>query len=72
MNRPNPFADDDVLCDTNILSELARPRPEPERRVGAQGVLSIAVSVITVEEITYGRHGTEPQVLDGRDLLRGY
>ena len=37
------------LCDTNIISELARPQPNA-------GLLqsSIALSVITLEEIYYG------------------
>jgi predicted nucleic acid-binding protein len=42
------------LCDTNILSELARPQPNSGVEAWAQGLSSIAVSVITVEEIAYG------------------
>lgn len=42
------------LCDTNILSELARPQPNAGVEAWAQGLSSIAVSVITVEEIAYG------------------
>jgi toxin FitB len=43
-----------VLCDTNLISELARPQPNPGVLVWAAGVSSIWVSVITVEEIFYG------------------
>jgi toxin FitB len=42
------------LCDTNIISELARSRPNPGVLEWSQGVSSIAISVITVEEIFYG------------------
>ena len=42
------------IVDTNVLSELVRPRPHAgvDRWVRAQGRLH--VSAITVEEITYG------------------
>jgi predicted nucleic acid-binding protein len=43
-----------VLCDTNIISELARPRPNPGVLAWASTVSSIALSVISVEEIFYG------------------
>ncbi|MDJ0634624.1 MAG: type II toxin-antitoxin system VapC family toxin [Xenococcaceae cyanobacterium MO_188.B29] len=42
------------LCDTNLISELARPQPNPGVLVWADGVSSISLSVITVEEIFYG------------------
>jgi predicted nucleic acid-binding protein len=42
------------LCDTNILSELARPQPNVGVAAWAQDVPSITVSVVTVEEIAYG------------------
>ena len=42
------------LCDTNILSELVRQRPNAGVLAWAQEVSSIAVSAVTVEEITYG------------------
>ncbi|NJK65800.1 MAG: type II toxin-antitoxin system VapC family toxin [Microcoleus sp. SU_5_3] len=42
------------LCDTNIISELARPQPNSGVLEWSQGVSSIAISVITVEEIFYG------------------
>jgi predicted nucleic acid-binding protein len=42
------------LCDTNIISELARPRPNAGVLAWAATVVSINLSVITVEEIFYG------------------
>jgi toxin FitB len=43
-----------ILCDTNILSELARPRPHPNVLVWSEQIIQISISVITLEEITYG------------------
>lgn len=62
------------LCDTNILSELARLRPDARVAAWAQGVSSIAVSVITVEEIIYGlAWKPNPRLLDWlHDYLRDY
>jgi toxin FitB len=42
------------LCDTNIISELAGPRPNSGVVDWSQNVTFIAISVITIEEITYG------------------
>lgn len=42
------------LCDTNVLSELVRSQPNPGVAAWAQGVSFVAISVVTVEEITYG------------------
>ena len=42
------------LCDTNIISELARPRPNSGVMAWASTVSSIALSVVSVEEIFYG------------------
>jgi len=42
------------LCDTNIISELSRRRPNEGVVEWAMGVKEIALSVITVEEIHYG------------------
>jgi len=44
----------DYLVDTNVLSELARRRPNPGVLAWAEGVSRIRLSVITVEEIQYG------------------
>ncbi len=42
------------LCDTNVISELARPQPNVGVLAWAATVVSISLSVITVEEIFYG------------------
>lgn len=42
------------LVDTNVLSELARPNPDPGVASWAQGVSAIAISAITLEEIIFG------------------
>lgn len=44
------------LLDTNILSELRRPRPEPKVRIfiAAQPLESLHVSVVTFAEIRFG------------------
>ncbi|HEY9804382.1 MAG TPA: type II toxin-antitoxin system VapC family toxin [Leptolyngbyaceae cyanobacterium] len=42
------------LCDTNIISELVRPQPNPGVLTWVEGLSSIVVSAITIEEIFYG------------------
>lgn len=42
------------LLDTNILSELSRGRPEPRVVAWAGERSQVAVSVVTVEEISFG------------------
>jgi len=42
------------LCDTNIISELIRPQPNPGVVAWTKQILSIFISVITLEEIVYG------------------
>jgi toxin FitB len=42
------------LCDTNIISELARTQPNPGVVAWSSDIGSITLSVITLEEITYG------------------
>lgn len=42
------------LCDTNVISELARPEPDSGVLNWAMQTSFIALSVITVEEIFYG------------------
>jgi toxin FitB len=42
------------LTDTNVLSELVRPRPDPGVLAWAAGVERISVSVVTLEEILFG------------------
>ena len=42
------------LCDTNILSELVRPRPNPGVVLWSQSLSRLALSAVTVEEVIYG------------------
>jgi predicted nucleic acid-binding protein len=42
------------LCDTNVLSDLARPRPDAGVIAWASTVNAITVSAVTVEEIHCG------------------
>ncbi len=42
------------LCDTNVISELVRPQPNPGVLTWSTQVSSIYLSVVTVEEIYYG------------------
>ncbi len=42
------------LCDTNIISEIMRPRPQPEVSQWLSRQEKVYLSVITVEEIYYG------------------
>lgn len=44
------------LLDTNIVSELRRPRPEPKvlAFVGAQPLETLFVSIVTIAEIRFG------------------
>jgi predicted nucleic acid-binding protein len=42
------------LCDTNVISELARSQPNPGVLTWSATVSSIALSVISLEEILYG------------------
>lgn len=42
------------LCDTNIISELMRPQPNPEVKAWLLRQERIALSVISVEELHFG------------------
>lgn len=42
------------LVDTNVLSELARPRPDAGVLSWAESVGRISISVVTIEEISFG------------------
>jgi toxin FitB len=42
------------LCDTNVISEFFRPRPDPKLLAWAEGVPTILLSSVTIEEIFYG------------------
>ena len=44
-----------MLVDTNVLSELARPTPNPNVLAWASdAVLPLSISVVTLEELSYG------------------
>jgi predicted nucleic acid-binding protein len=43
-----------ILIDTNVLSELARPRPDPRVVDWAGGLSTVILSVVTVEEVFFG------------------
>ena len=43
-----------ILLDTNVIAELARPRPDPRVVGWASGVFTVMLSAITVEEIVFG------------------
>lgn len=42
------------LCDTNVVSELVRPAPDPGVVAWAREARSTAISVVTLEEISCG------------------
>jgi toxin FitB len=42
------------LCDTNILSELVRKRPDPGVDQWARSMRRVAISAITIEEVLFG------------------
>ena len=42
------------LVDTNVLSELARPAPDPHVLAWAEARPLIAISAVTVEEVAFG------------------
>jgi len=42
------------LADTNVISELVRPRPNPGIEAWARQTNRLALSVVTVEEVFYG------------------
>jgi predicted nucleic acid-binding protein len=43
-----------VLLDTNVLSELVRPRPEARIEAFVKAQTDPLISVLTIHEITYG------------------
>jgi predicted nucleic acid-binding protein len=42
------------LCDTNVLSELARPAPNPGVLAWAAETRAVNISAITIDEVTFG------------------
>ena len=45
------------LCDTNILSELIRRQPNPGVLAWADGMRTLAISAVTLDELVYGLAG---------------
>jgi predicted nucleic acid-binding protein len=43
-----------VLADTNIISEIMRPQPDPQVDSWFRGLSGVSISIITVEEIISG------------------
>jgi predicted nucleic acid-binding protein len=43
-----------VLVDTNVLTELARPRPDPSVVEWVGGLATVLLSAVTIEEIFFG------------------
>jgi predicted nucleic acid-binding protein len=43
-----------VLVDTNVIAELARPRPDPRVVAWVGGLGSVMLSAVSVEEIFFG------------------
>jgi toxin FitB len=44
------------LCDTNVISELMRPRPQPVVRQWLETQEGILISILTLEELYLGLH----------------
>jgi predicted nucleic acid-binding protein len=42
------------LCDTNVLSELARPAPNPGVLAWAAEIRNVSISAITIDEVIFG------------------
>jgi predicted nucleic acid-binding protein len=42
------------LLDTNVVSELVRPRPDPRVRAWLASLDEVALSVISIEELVFG------------------
>lgn len=43
-----------ILVDTDVIAELARPRPDPRVVAWAGGLTTVTVSAITIEEVFFG------------------
>lgn len=58
------------LCDTNVLSELARPRPNAGVLRWAAKLARVSLSVITLEEIQFGlAWRPNPRVIEWFELF---
>lgn len=58
------------LCDTNIISELMRRRPDPKVRKWSRQNAEFSISVITVDEISFGLY--RQKLLDRINWFEGF
>lgn len=58
------------LCDTNIISELMRRRPDDSVRDWSRQIDQFSVSVITIDEISFGLH--RQSLIDRIEWLNGF
>jgi hypothetical protein len=49
-----------VLLDTNVLSELVRPKPDPKVEAFVRAQTDPLISVVTLQELIYGAERTQP------------
>lgn len=63
-----------LLCDTNIISELCKPQPDQGVIGWSAEVTTIAISVITLEEIIYGLNAKPNARIQGwfQEFLKTY
>ena len=66
--------DEHFLCDTNVVSELARSAPNAGVLAWAESIRGICLSVVTLEEIFYGLALRPNARVEGwfEDFLSGY
>ena len=58
------------LCDTNIVSELMRRRPNKSVRSWSRQINEFTISVITVDELRFGLH--RQKLMDRIEWLSGF
>lgn len=58
------------LCDTNIVGELMSRRPNQSVRAWSRQISQFAISVITVDEISFGLH--RKKLVDRIEWLNGF
>lgn len=63
-----------LLCDTNIISELCKPQPDPGVIAWSAEITTITISVITLEEIIYGMNAKPNTRIQGwfQEFLETY
>jgi predicted nucleic acid-binding protein len=50
-----------ILLDTNVLSELVRPRPEPRVQAFVRGQTDPLISALTIHELVFGAERASDQ-----------